>query len=132
MPLIGFTVMKDKVKDGRKRQTIRVLRKYPIKVGDILYIYWKLRTKFCEKLREEKCIDEFQIQMAFYENWLNSGKPVWRVDRIYYDGSVRQLLDFEIEDLARKDGFDDALQMMRWFSKRHKDLHRKTFQVIRW
>ena len=52
MPLLGFTKLKDKLLDGSKTQTIRKPRKHPIKVGDKLFIYWKLRTKECEKLGE--------------------------------------------------------------------------------
>lgn len=51
-PLLGFTKQKDKLLDGSKTQTIRKPRKHPIKVGDKLYIYWKLRTKYCIKLGE--------------------------------------------------------------------------------
>lgn len=51
-PLLGFTILKEKLLDGSKTQTIRKPRKHPIKVGDTLYIYWKLRTKECEKLGE--------------------------------------------------------------------------------
>lgn len=52
MPLLGFTKLKNKLLDGSKTQTIRKPRKHPIKVGDKLYVYWKLRTKECEKLGE--------------------------------------------------------------------------------
>jgi hypothetical protein len=52
LPLLGFTKLKDKLLDGSKTQTIRRPRKHPLKVGDKLYIYWKLRTKNCEKLGE--------------------------------------------------------------------------------
>lgn len=52
MPLLGFTKLKEKLLDGSKTQTIRKPRKHPIKVGDKLYIYWKLRTKECQKLGE--------------------------------------------------------------------------------
>lgn len=54
MPLIGFTKLLNKLLDGSKTQTIRKERKHPIKVGDKLYIYWKLRTKECRKLGEAK------------------------------------------------------------------------------
>lgn len=132
MPLIGFTKFKEKLKDGRKRQTIRKLRKYPIKVGQTLYLYWKLRTKLCKKIGEEICTEEFKIQMQFYEDWLHSG-PVWRVDVLNDSGfGMRTMMDFKVEELAKKDGFENALEMMRWFSKKHGDLNRITFQVIRW
>ena len=52
MPLLGFTKLKEKLLDGSKTQTIRKPRKNPLKVGDKLFIYWKLRTKECEKLGE--------------------------------------------------------------------------------
>ena len=52
MPLLGFTKLKDKLLDGSKTQTIRKPRKHPLKVSDKLYIFWKLRTKECEKLGE--------------------------------------------------------------------------------
>jgi len=52
MPLLGFTKLKEKLLDSSKTQTIRKPRKHPIKVGDKLYVYWKLRTKECEKLGE--------------------------------------------------------------------------------
>jgi hypothetical protein len=54
MVLLGFTKLKDKLLDGSKTQTIRKPRKIPLKVGDKLYIYWKLRTKQCQKLGEAK------------------------------------------------------------------------------
>lgn len=52
MPLLGFSMLKDKLLDGSKTQTIRKPRKHPLKVGDKLYIYWKIRTKEREKLGE--------------------------------------------------------------------------------
>jgi hypothetical protein len=52
MPVLGFTKLLPKLLDGSKTQTIREPRKHPIKEGDKLYIYWKLRTKQCYKLGE--------------------------------------------------------------------------------
>ena len=142
MALLGFTVFKDKLLDGSKRQTIRKLRKRPIKVGDRLHLYWHLRRKDCEKLeesffalqREITCTETFFITMQFDPNFLNSGKPVWRIDRYEnpsLSGDFRTLFDHEVEDLARRDGFDNALQMMRWFYVRYP-LYSTIFQVIRW
>jgi hypothetical protein len=51
MVLLGFTVFKEKLLDGTKTQTIRLPRKkHPFKVGDELQVYWRPRTKQCEKL----------------------------------------------------------------------------------
>jgi hypothetical protein len=45
MPLLSFSKLYHKLVNGTKLQTIRKPRKNPIKVGDPLYIYWKLRTE---------------------------------------------------------------------------------------
>jgi len=52
MPLLGFSVFREKLLSGEKCQTIRRPRKIPLKVGDRLYIYWHPRQKDCEKLGE--------------------------------------------------------------------------------
>ena len=105
-PLIGFTVLKDKVQSGEKRQTIRRHRKLPVKVGNILYLYWHLRQKDCELLRVEKCVETFT-------------KP-WGMLKVS-------------EEIAKRDGFKSSTEMREWFNKTHhlpddKDL----FDVIRW
>jgi len=51
MPTINFT--KFKVESGEKRQTIRAVRKRPIKVGDKLHLYSGLRTKKARNLLKE-------------------------------------------------------------------------------
>ncbi len=44
MALLGFKKrFADKVRTGRKRQTIRAFRKYPIVPGETLYLYTALR-----------------------------------------------------------------------------------------
>ena len=47
---MSFSIFKEKLLDGSKCQTIRKPRKRPLKVGDKLYVFWKLRTKECERL----------------------------------------------------------------------------------
>ena len=131
MPLLGFTVHKKKIQDREKRQTIRAMRKYPIQKGDTLYIYWKLRTKQCKKLLETKCTEAFTITMEYFADWLGSGEPVWRLDR-YVKGGMYALIDLQVEDLAKRDGFSCAREMMEWFSNQYKDLNSLEFQVIRW
>ena len=59
MPLLGFSVFHDEVKNGKKRQTIRRHRKQPIKVGETLYLYWHLRQKDRHLLRKAKCVETF-------------------------------------------------------------------------
>lgn len=56
MPALSFSIAKDKIISGAKRQTIRSVRKNPIKEGDKLFLYWKQQSpKDCEKLGETTC-----------------------------------------------------------------------------
>ena len=56
MPILSFSVKYVELNDGSKTQTIRLPRKpWEIKVGDKLYIWWKLRTPIREKLGEGIC-----------------------------------------------------------------------------
>lgn len=81
MPLLGFTVFREKLLSGDKRQTIRRPRKRRLNVGDRLYVYWRPRSKECQKLGESmitsvvtKKVKEFTEQDAvndgFSSNWL--------------------------------------------------------------
>ena len=109
MVLISFSTAKQEVKSGIKNMTIRALRKRPIKIGDTLHLYWKSRTKECEKLKEEFCVYEYKL------SW----------DRI-------KLLK-KREELAKLDGFQNWNEMEKWFNKAHKNLWGgNRFQIICW
>jgi len=105
MPLIGFTVFKDKIISGEKRQTIRKPRKRPIKVGDTLYLYWHLRQKDCELLQVVKCKEVITMK---YKDFA-------------YD-----------DDIAKRDGFKNSEEMRKWFEKIHKPKPEDSFVIIRW
>jgi len=105
MPLIGFTVFKDKILSGEKRQTIRKARKIPIKEGDTLYLYWHLRQKDCELLKVVKCVSATRI------SW----------------GLIR-----DNDAIANDDGFKDAAEMRAWFEKVHKPKWDDLFDIIKW
>jgi len=134
MPTIGFTVFKDKILSGVKRQTIRLLRKRPIKVGEKLYLFWHLRRKDCVKLGEAVCTETFFINVLYDENFLDSGEPVFRIDvhQEPHSFGFQTLTESQADDLAKRDGFNNALEMLRWFSEKHGDLDGLIFQVIRW
>lgn len=128
MPLLGFTVFKDKILDGSKTQTIRKWRKHPIQVGDKLYLYWHTRQKDCEKLGEGVCIEAFPIQIH-RDYWL--GRHTLRfLKKPKDDNMVWE--DFTIEeevDLITKDGFKDNAEMYAFFDRCPLP---DVFQVIRW
>lgn len=49
--------------DGTKRQTIRAKRKHQVKEGDILYLFYGMRTKHCKRLKGERCVAVNDIEI---------------------------------------------------------------------
>lgn len=109
MVLISFSVAKEEVREGIKEMTIRKLRKRPIKQMDLLQLYWKCRTKECEKLKEEYCLFEKKL--------------TW--------GEISALKYRNV--LAQLDCFRDWYEMVEWFYSTHEDLDQNTkLQIICW
>ena len=104
MALFGFTVFKEKILSGEKCQTIRPRRKRMPKVGETLHLYWKLRTKECERLMSVPCREVFLIK--------------WK--------DMRDNLD-----LAVRDGFNDLDEFREWFA-RYEPKDETEFMVVRW
>jgi len=94
------------IESGEKRQTIRKARKHPIKVGETLYLYAGLRTKYVRKIGEYKCkfIDKIKIEVLG-GIWINGRRT------IYY-------LDY-LDSFAKSDGFKNWREMIQWFEKYH-------------
>ena len=126
MPLIGFTVFKEKILDETKHQTIRKLRKRPIQEGDILHLYWKLRTKQCERLGIATCNQHFLVNISS-EYWV--GRQRIRITK-FENGEWCPMSYKETLDLAVRDGFKDDVEMLLWFTARHP--LSQIFEVIRW
>lgn len=103
MPLLGFTKLLDKLLDGTKTQTIRRPRKHPMRKGDTVYIYWKLRTKQCKKLGEG---------------------VVTKIVR-------KQFCEIDETD-AVLDGFDSLHAFLYVFEKMHNPRHDTLFDLITW
>ncbi len=132
MPSIGFKVFREKIESGEKRQTIRLMRKRPFKVGDDLYLFWNFRRKDCILLKKTVCLEAFYISFCYVPNFCGGG-PALRIDRIKEKSyASRQMLPDEMDDLAKRDGFADRLEMAAWFYKTHGELGYKIFQVVRW
>ncbi|MGL6121667.1 MAG: hypothetical protein ACRC1W_01260 [Shewanella sp.] len=53
----------DSIIDGTKGGTIRAYRKYPVKVGDTMYLYTGLRSAHAKKLLEVPCIEYYDIEI---------------------------------------------------------------------
>jgi hypothetical protein len=84
------------VEEGSKPHTIRNRRKYPVKIGDTLYLYFGLRTKYVRKLREEICTDVRSISISE------------RFGIVLYT----RLLDRHELDLARKNSVHQSLPIL--------------------
>lgn len=106
MPAISFSVLKDKLLFGEKRQTIRRPRKRPLQVGDTLYVYWKQRTPDCQKL---------------------GTAVITSMDKIYLSHMP------QADAIAHRDGFNSAMEMFQWFAERYVTLENQNpcFDVIR-
>lgn len=126
MPILSFSVFKEKIQNGTKKQTIRKLRKYPIKNSDLLYMWWKSRTPQREKIGETTCTEQFLIKLSITDNGFSVYMPIWRV------GETTQLSYDELTVLARLDGFSGIQEMTEWFHKTHGEIEQECFQVIRW
>lgn len=104
MPLLSFSVFKDKILSGAKRRTIRAPRKIPIKVGDTLYMWWKSRSpKEKEKLGESTCIRVSPIKIEKKFTLCPDLSAIYR----------------DIDEFAQADGFDNWQQMIEFFDKTH-------------
>jgi len=134
MVLLGFTMFCDKILSGQKRQTIRKLRKRPIMPGDHLHLYWKPRTKQCEKLGE--AISRGRL---FFITIQRLGDSI-RIDRYLRPvksdySSFVTLTDRQMRDLAKRDGFKNVFLLVETLSMLHSNaiLDGNTFfQIIRW
>ena len=96
------------VRSGAKTQTIRPVRKQPIKPGDTLRLYTGLRTKKCTFLREVICaevmpcrIDEDDIIVFYVGEW---GQNV-----------IEILGKRDIRKLVVADGFATHKDFVAWF-----------------
>ena len=105
MALINFQKQfAEDVRSGKKTQTIRSPRKYPIKKGETLYLYTGLRTKNTEKLMEVECKDVKNV--TIYEREFKTNRGSWYG---YLD----------LDNIAKKDGFDEWASMIEWFKNTH-------------
>jgi predicted transcriptional regulator len=110
----------DLILEGKKNQTIRNFRKYPITPGETLYLYYGMRTKHCKKLKEVVCKHVSTIKIhedkVVLKNIAN--KKQWTIK-----------CDF-LNLFAQDDGFKDWEEMKRWWATTHQLPF--TGQLIQW
>ena len=105
MPAISFRKQfKMLIVRGHKRQTVRAKRKRPIKKGQLLYLYYALRTKHSKLLRVEKCVEVKSIEIR---------------NNLQIKLDCEYLNNKEIDIFAAKDGFDNAYQFLDFYRLTH-------------
>ena len=104
---LSFSVFKGKILSGAKRQTIRAVRKNPIKEGGTLYMYWKQRSPECEKLGEAKCIKVREISIC--------------TDSYNFPDDQYSLVDHPVHlnNFAIADGFNNWQELVKFFESTH-------------
>lgn len=113
MPALSFKKQFAKpILTGRKKQTIRRFRKYPIMLGQTLYLYTGLRTKYVNKLKEVRCTGTYKIKITgksitIYDFNLCSRKPV------VLKG------EHALNAFAKRDGFKNFSDMKAFWIAEH-------------
>lgn len=103
------------VKSGKKRQTIRSVRKRPFVKGDKLYLFTGMRTENCARIKEVVCKSVYTIKI--YDS--NTTKHL--AFSIYSDKYIRLFgkNSLDADSFARKDGFKNSSEMIEWFKQTH-------------
>ena len=127
MVAISFSMFKDKIRLGEKRQTIRPYspNRYEqmVRIGRV-QLYWKQRAKECEKLGEGRITRVFRIRFLKNKGVGEYTTNGWLI--------IRYSRERE-EDLARRDGFGSFDEMWEWFHDHYGErMFRIPFMVIRW
>ncbi|HYE32892.1 MAG TPA: hypothetical protein VEH27_15805 [Methylomirabilota bacterium] len=94
------------IQNGRKRQTIRAIRKdgkVP-KVGETLYLWTGCRTKQARKLAEHKCLAVDKVEI--------------HADKFVFSGHATSNATL-LDDAAKLDGFKDWAELRDWFEEVH-------------
>ena len=104
MPALNFNLrFADAVENGTKAQTIRAPRKRPFKVGDTLYLYTGMRTKWCRKLGEGQCVGVCPIIIDWNDLIVDGVE--------WYKAAAHEM--------ANQDGFANYEEMADWFNLHH-------------
>lgn len=103
-----------KILSGEKTHTIRANRINPDKPGSTLHLYTGLRTKKARLLMRVPClrVDEISISLAPENLPFDDAARVF----VTIDGTV--LHRSECETLARRDGFDNFDEMLKFWDGR--------------
>jgi len=120
MPAYNFQAWKaSRVESGELTQTIRKKRKRPTVLGDIIYLYFGMRTKKCRKLGEGDCIS--------VQDFILYGRELFKIADI----DIPAIPWGDGDKLAKKDGFDTWEDFVNFFEKEY-GLPFLDAEIIRW
>ena len=128
--IISFSVFKDKILDGSKKQTIRRFneRRFQQFTNVNKYqLYWGSPRNGGELIKEvERAGSPYCIRFDLTHGIINAGYLPGHNEFVY-------TLD-EREELAHADGFKDYHEMIDWFIKTYGPVipFNEKFMVIRW
>ncbi len=127
MPSINFKEQfAEAVKNGTKRQTIRQVRKNPIKPGDMLTMFTGQRTKECRKLCMHKCKSVYEITIYHTaDDFIPASVEI----RPFENGPAHP--SFDIHTFAMEDGFSSAKEFYDFFKNQYGGLCFKGV-LIKW
>ena len=110
MPALNFQPrFADLVASGKKRQTIRAVRRRPIKPGDLLHLFTGMRTNHCKRLPSAQCRFVMPIRIEESGFMLTTGagtQEQWKEPML-------------LRWFAVRDGFHNWAEMWEWFNKVH-------------
>lgn len=127
MPSLNFQNQFVKlIESGKKRQTIRPVRKNPIKVGDKLYLFTGLRTKKCRRLVTPLNVmvsdGSLYYREYYYENYVIC-KSVEKIKISFYTieiGGFQYSYDnTRAKTIALQDGFNKYNDFILFFEKQY-------------
>lgn len=115
MPALNFQRrFAEMVADGTKRQTIRAMRKYPIRHGDSLYLYTGMRTKACRLLKTVSAREVYEISLSeagvrLYGQALHAAS----IQKLAIDDGFQSVDEFR-DFFRRTHGFPFRGQLIKW------------------
>lgn len=101
------------IKNGSKTHTIRSLRAYPDKPGNILHLYMGLRTRSVELIMRVPCV---KVEDVLIRRTCSLSSDATDIFEVAIDGVG--LERDEKESLARRDGFESFARMMDFWTGR--------------
>lgn len=124
--LLGFKKrFVNPIQIGTKVFTMRTPRKKEPKIGETLYMYTALRTKFCEKISDkEKLISKQKVVLFIRKDPSNTYLINIKVDD-------RFLSENEIVEFVKFDGFTDRLDFATYWLAEQSKVHKKKVTAIR-